>query len=465
MSSSKRKLLISSLVLIFIIISVAGMVSAVFALTYQTTKTPLSLYFESTADVYAEISGGVFIDGTKQEDSNIDMSIDGDGETGSFSLSSIVIDEDQAEKNVNIDLNIKNTLQETQNSHLYVSPSLTQTNCTNMQCLRLVSFGDDNNYEVFTENNICVMAEQTAYFRFQFIVIDPAYQAEFNGEIDVNLYSYSSRPTDASTSTIAGVGEYPQTRIESGENSIEETLSYYLATSSLETTGKTYTVDIGGTKTTLIEYIYEGKKYARLTSAQPYAYASNLKFSNGDTVYNGASYFFYVQPIKVTAVESRTVKGETKTIWLTKALMSGCTMESEWVNQTTSGVRYYLNETFLDESGISAIEMTIKNDTNSGNSTSQADTTDTLWLPSRTEIMNWYTTNTMRKAKPTDLALATHTDYSADYDSGFYYTRSYNTYESVNLNGNPYIGVSKDGGVYGYGAFNSHFGIRFAFAM
>lgn len=389
----KTKVTISVLVLLLSVIAAVSAIVAIMALTQQAIVSNLSIGYYATRDVYATIAGGVYSGGSKVKD--INMTINGDSSSGSLNLENLTIDDSATEKSLSIDFIITNNQPNANKGELYVTPKITTTSKTNINYTKYVSFDDDSNYEANYLSNVLVLQNQTAYIQYRFSVVDDTQNANLQGEITLNLYSVKSDelPSDVSTSTIAGVGHYPQTYVG---NTLNETLK----TATLTPTGNVYTTDSAGDEVTLTEYIYNGKKIAKLEEVN--SFDDTYEYSTGEYVTeNGCVAFFYVQPIKVEAVGTLNdnIIYETKEILFSKMFDAST---NKWAD---SSLRTFLNGTFLTESGINAKAITIKNDTSVGNYCDNADTIDKLWLPSVVELEEhdsetWYTI-------PTDMTIAT----------------------------------------------------------
>jgi len=260
----------------------------------------------------------------------------------------------------------------------------------------------------------------------------------------------SSKPSDiASKLFITNYGEYPQTYVG---DALNETLK---GLADSYKTGKSYTTAVyysgsNSTPTTLEEYLYNGKKYAKLTNSN--VYNTGTKFTTEDICEDSKVYFFLVEPIIVKAMES---DGETAKVMSMSSL--GSVQFEQWDDETqgsayydnswkNSDIRAFLNSSFLTESGLNsvAVETTIKNDDYFNTSPDDSDTTDKIWLASAEEIITWSGSgdsgmtlnvfiansglgdnhNMHRKVKPSDMALASYTYYYEDYDAGWYFLRS-----------------------------------------
>lgn len=401
----KTKITISVLVLLLSVIAVVSAIVAIMALTQQAIVSNLSIGYYATRDVYATIAGGVYSGGSKVKD--INMAINGDSSSGSLNLENLTIDDSATEKSLSIDFIITNNQPNANKGELYVTPKITTTSKTNIEYTKYVSFDDDLNYvEEYRSKNILVLQNQTAYIQYRFSVVDDTQNANLQGEITLNLYSVKSDelPSDVSTSTIAGVGHYPQTYVG---NALNETLK----TASLTPTGKTYTTDSAGDEVTLTEYIYNGKKVAKLEEVYSFDETSRYHFSNGEQILaDGEICFFYVQPIKVIAVGTLN----DNIIYETREILFSRMFDSSTYKWADSSLRTFLNGTFLTESGINAKAITIKNDTSVGNECDNADTIDKLWLPSSAEMVALDPHGDKYDKLPTDMAFATYCWYLYD---------------------------------------------------
>ena len=231
-----------------------------------------------------------------------------------------------------------------------------------------------------------------------------------------------------------GMGEYPQTFV--GE-SLNTTLKYLVENGNIEPNAKTWTIDVNNTTVVCNEYTYEGNRYVRLVSANPYA--TNYTFDNGTTIVKNATYFFKVEPIKVILVNTvNTLSGyngsyEGETLLMTERLLGSKRFAASGVTSwADSEIRTYLNGTFASESGLGAVAKTITvgNNVTNNYSTATSDssgtpTSDKLFYASYYEMTRWFSSNADRKAYPTDLAKATYAQVDYNYGgTGWYYWRS-----------------------------------------
>ena len=258
-------------------------------------------------------------------------------------------------------------------------------------------------------------------------------------------------PSDLSTKLFySAYGEYPQTYVG-------DSLNTTLKSASLTATGKSYTTDINGTTTTLVEYEYQGKKYAKLVSSNFTGYPTNgSTFSTGDAVASNQTYFFAVEPILCKAMEVNGGKATMMTVEMLGSMAFDDEFDDEnwevfdnsWKN---SDIREYLNGTFLNESGLSNIaqSVAIENKDPFGTCPTTEDTTDKIFLASAEEICKWTGSSydqfvdewglwddncEKRQVRPSDMAMATYCYCYKDYNagSGYYWLRSPgDTYDSV----------------------------------
>lgn len=408
MTSAKRKVITSLLVLAFVILGIMSVVAVVWGLETQTTKTNMSVSYSATRDVYASISCSSSIDNTKTEHGDVTMNGGTTSGSTTQAIEKITISSTASDKSAYIDFEITNKQQNKTKAEMFVKAVETST-LENLVKTISVSFGDDLNYTEFSETYICVQPNQTIYLRFRYKVQDEAYEATLTGgSITLNLFGMDNIGEEGVfSSTIASVGSYPQEYVGS---SLNETLK----SATLTKTSKSYTVDVNGTLTTLEEYLYNGIRYAKLDSALPF---TTTTFSNDETIVTGATYFFKVQPILLNVF-----KKNDNTIYVAKSLLFAQAFSSDgkgkWEEST---IRTFLNGTFLTQSGITATAIEIDNGTASGNETENANTTDKIWVPSETEITTWLGSS-KNSIECTDLARAT---YASSYEGlPTYYTRS-----------------------------------------
>ena len=167
------------------------------------------------------------------------------------------------------------------------------------------------------------------------------------------------RPLDiAEKKFYSAYGEYPQTYVG---NTLNETLK---GLADSYKTGKRYTTDIDNTTTYLEEYLYNGKKYAKLTSIM---LKGATNFSDGTTIATtaGTVYFFAVEPILCKAMEIGNGRATMMSVNLLGSMAfdkwdaeeeGAENYDNSWKN---SDIRAYLNETFLEESGLSDIAQSV----------------------------------------------------------------------------------------------------------
>ena len=236
------------------------------------------------------------------------------------------------------------------------------------------------------------------------------------------------RPLDiAEKKFYSAYGEYPQTYVGSELNEI-----LFNLTDDYKT-GKSYTTDAAGATIYLDEYLYEGKKYAKIDSqSEP---SGSPQFSNGEGISSATVYFFYVEPILCKAME---VGNGTATM-MSVDILGSMAFDQDANDWKSSDIRAYLNGAFLAESGLNAVAkvVTIKNLDPFGNCTTTENTTDKIFLASAEEICKWTGSsyddfvnnwglydenNSKRQIAVSDMAKATYCD---EYDGyGYYFLRS-----------------------------------------
>ena len=341
-----------------------------------------------------------------------------------------------------------------------------------------------------TNENIYVLLEAGSTFTYgnanytttgEYIMLTPEQNVTLTGTASHagGVSVQTTKPSDLATKKFfATYGEYPQTYVG---NTLNETLK----NATLTATGKTYTTDIDGSDETLVEYLYNGVKYAKLTNSYPVDW-NTLYFSTGDEVVSEETYFFYVEPIVVKAME---VSDNSAIVMSVKILGSMAfddegdfenwdesTFDNSWKN---SDLREYLNGTFLTDSGLSDIAqpISIKNEDLYDTSNHDDNTTDKIWLPSAEEIIEWTGTDwdsnkqqfiydwylrdendVSRKRPLTDLAKATYA-YESD-GNGCYFLRS------AGYNDCDVCSVVTDGCVYTSNVYNyADYGFPPAFSI
>ena len=279
----------------------------------------------------------------------------------------------------------------------------------------------------------------------EYLLLNPDQTVEMSNAANASYADNSSvisvlRPLDiAEKKFYSAYGEYPQTYVG---NTLNETLKG-LAESAK--TGKKYTTDINNTTTYLDEYLYNGKKYAKLASVMKNE-ATN--FSDGTTIVEtaGTIYFFAVEPILCKAMEIGNGTATMMTVEMRGSMAfddegdfenwDESTFDNSWKN---SDIRAYLNGAFLTESGLSSIAQStsITNPVPFGYGTTTENTTDKIFIASAEEICKWSGSsydqfvndwwlddenNSKRQISVSDMAKAT---YCYEYDGyGYYWLRS-----------------------------------------
>ncbi len=281
------------------------------------------------------------------------------------------------------------------------------------------------------------------------------------------------------------LGEYPQTHV-----SDSATISALNSLTDSAKTSRSFTV--GGAndaKVAYPEYNYSGSKYVKVQSAM--VAGTGYKFTDGETVTNGNTYWFKVEPIKWYLLESYAnssgpYTGSTKNVKLIseKVLTANVMWNTVaggtlWAN---SNVRSWLNDSFYNSAFSTADKAKIKTNLtryNSGggsNHTLQDDYKatsseyschDNVWLLSYYEGSKTfngdnmyfhramvdaykgggiYQSSTSEAVIPTDFALANRTFVSADgKNAASFWLRT----AGFELEGNKYVGVvtAVDGGL------------------
>ncbi len=208
------------------------------------------------------------------------------------------------------------------------------------------------------------------------------------------------------------LGEYPQTYVGNTRN------ANYIAT-PLTATGKKYTTYIDQDKVELIEYLLaDGKtKVAKLPSAK-WTYGSSglrgtIKFSDNTEIINDETYFFDVEPIKfdLFATNGKVVAVAQNALG---SMAFGTT--NDW---SQSAIRTFFHNNFATEAKLTGYTQavnhysTIKNDDRAG-----VPVTDTMWLPSASEMRVFYPLKEAGVRLGTDLTRATYTDDRGEYGVG-----------------------------------------------
>jgi hypothetical protein len=263
------------------------------------------------------------------------------------------------------------------------------------------------------------------------------------------LGSYALFGVDVDAITIANrnilklthlaIGHYPQTYVGNTLNTTLESLyNNGNLQAGLTATGHSYTTSVLCTTTRnaqqeytiLLEYIYNGSKYARLTSAVEY---ENNGFSDGTNIVYGMTYWFKVEPISVMVMATNSsINDELLTVMSDVALGSHRYNNMNVISwKDTPEIRIFLNGGIVDNFSVgfygdalanvaSVVQTTIKNQAVGSHAieTSGADynTTDYVWLPSYWEMTNssngfntLHTPNESRQREATDFAKATCT--------------------------------------------------------
>lgn len=330
----------------------------------------------------------------------------------------------------------------------------------------LVSVSNDGitTVENFSDEAIYVSANSGATFSFgakdytksgdEYLVVNAGQTVKISGGASASNVNWATsvsygtsnvdvlidKPSDISTKLFySAYGAYPQTYVG---NSLNSTLS----SASLTATGKSYTTDINRTATTLIEYSYNGKLYAKLENSL--TASTNMEFSTGESIEDNQTYFFIVEPIVAKAYEQNADGSYTM---MTLEIMGSMTFSknnsegnNSWQN---SDLRTYLNDEFLNESGLAdvVVEQSITNTDYFGTSPTSENTTDKIWLASLEDMLNWFdTSNTLedfinsqstvefskdREIPPSDMARATFVMNSSTtrYNGGMYLLRTAGT--------------------------------------
>jgi len=317
----------------------------------------------------------------------------------------------------------------------------------------ITNLGEEPIYVEPSTGSVITYGNQTYTTNGEYVMVEGGQSVTLTGTASYadGVSVQTTKPSDlAEKKFYAAYGAYPQTYVGA-------TLNSTLISATLTATGKTYTTDINGTTTDLIEYEYNGVRYAKLEQSK--FTDSSVTFSTGDAVASNATYFFYVEPIVVKAMEV----SDNSAIVMSVNILGSKKFDGNANDWETSELRTYLNGTFLEQSGLGEIaqSITIQNNV-TGNYTdgSGTATTDKIWLASKAEIESWLNTTALRKKKPTDMAMASYCFYYKTNDAGHCFLRS----ASLNANGVCY--VDYDGSFRtSYRYYDAHYGFLPAFSI
>lgn len=226
---------------------------------------------------------------------------------------------------------------------------------------------------------------------------------------EVDLYSYNGVQSVGTTvsgtsATYYTYGAYPQTYVG---DSLNSTLKSALNAGTLQSTGKSYTTDSGVANTTsiivmMLEYYYLGNYYACLESGNPNK--SSPQFSTGENIIEGEQYFFKVEPLKW-----RNLNGTYLCDYAIASMGFSSSGGNLW---SGSDVRTWLNEVFYEESGINSVKtsksLVLNNLPGSIIDGSGEMTEDYLWLPSYSEIQEWFKSDNEVQSDCSDVSKATN---------------------------------------------------------
>lgn len=416
---SKKKMILSIILLLAVIGVIVSSIIIVYGVSKQSLDADFSITYNIEKDTYATVTVNVYSNGELTQNST--FSFAGEKTSGSFNdINGVSIDPNKEDLTASIEIAITNNQPNETNGgspDLYVTHVANVENSLNIAHTRWVSFNDKLNYEEFDESSVKITQNQTVYIKLLFEVEDIFEYAEVNGGINLNFVHVafiSQLPKSFLTQTLTQMGEYPQQYVGNRLNNMIKL--NYENMYQLSATGKTYNVGVYE----LVEYTCNGYKIAQLTYSNTYTdnNVDNYTFSTGDVIVDNATYYFYVQPIKVILMDVGsgnygTYMSKNTLFSFEYSLING----SSW---TTSDIRSYLNSTFANNCGIQATSVEIIDENYAGS----GDILDKFWLPSETEIIKWYPTESARKKKPTDVALATYTYYYKEYDAGYYWTRT-----------------------------------------
>lgn len=445
MKSKTKTIITVAIGMAFIVAIIITSVVIITSEIQQTINTNFIIKYTVKPDTYATVDVNIDSNGVKNEDSSFTFLLEGESATGTFDdINEIIIDPNKTEQTACVEIAITNNQpdQEEGSTDLFIKHGYSKNKNTNINATRLISFDNQTNYKTFNEESVQIKQGQTVYIKMLFEVKDIFSNAEISGTISlefVHVSKYSQLPQSFLATTLTEMGEYPQEYVGNRLNST-------IKKATLNSTGKTYTIN---NSITLTEYTYNDIKVAKLTNSGTYL-SDYYNFSTGEQVKQGEVYFFYVQPIQVVLMEVR----ENKAIYMTKSLLFSHEFDNSSDVWETSSLRTFLNGTFKNQCGITATSISLENGL-----TEQNYTDDLFWVPSQTEMLNWYSFDSARKKKPTDMALATYTYYYKEYDAGYYWTRTAGTLPSVYT-------VRDHGAVDGHENFSdSAYGVSVCFAI
>lgn len=198
-----------------------------------------------------------------------------------------------------------------------------------------------------------------------------------------------------------------------------------------------------------------GVEYVKVTTKR-YYFDSYDKFSNGNKISTSSDYFFKVEPIKWLVLE------EGSEIKLVTEKVLNCYRRNTLV-YSQSTVRGWLEKEFYNKwlgKDSLIIKQTRDNSYIRGKNPVKDDTQDYVYLLTRSEVLKYFGEGQKNKAR-----LAYTTDYARAV--GTYTDDTYNVGAGIWLLSTPtdgwdytVNGISRTGGIYNYGTYPDHYGIR-----
>jgi uncharacterized repeat protein (TIGR02543 family) len=256
-------------------------------------------------------------------------------------------------------------------------------------------------------------------------------------------------------------GEYPQTHVanEALINNLN-TLAVPTNHQYLINGSPSYSATQTWTEGMVNEYYYNGDKYVKqvIHHAVPY---NDFPMSTGVSNQTNNAWF-RVEPLLWFVTNYDAINAGTATtmnLLAVNSIIAGIPFHNQGtITYYDSGIRAFLNgtgtgdptaaatapaftvaanksflQTAFTTTAQSVIDSTsIENNTDySGyNDSNDRDTADKIYIPSYSDIMDYWPsiadtdTETTRKSKPTDFAMANYADYDSGYDAGYYWLRT-----------------------------------------
>ena len=385
-----------------------------YALTLVNSNSSFTVQYTGKRDVYATINGASYIDETLDQ-SLTEVVINGQTsgtQTQNFG-SNIALSQGETLKFV---FTIENTNTYTTLSNLYVQPTITltlpQNNNTELTQTTQFKIGS-NEFANYVESiNSCgyitVAKNQTLTIKVTVTLPATADDLTLTGSVALDLRSDRNLPTGyvdkgntglSLASILAnGIGEYPQTRATA---EVETALSAGIEAGTITANTKTWTVGLSlynnsVDATSLNEYTYGGDRYVKVENVY------------NESTEENEDRFFKVEPIEVIQVNTtnQIAAYSGKTILATKKAITWSVYggsydahEDTWNSWVDSSMRYFLNNNFMQESGLGEYAQTItiqnnlgwdetNNDYNMTDGSGTA-TQDKIWACSEDEVNAW----------------------------------------------------------------------------